>query len=147
LNVVPVELPLLSDRPEDIMVLAHHFLTTEARAAHQSRVAFSLSAMAALSAHSWPGNVRELQNRVRRALTLYDGQTISAFDLGLGDAKPISPTDPLPTLKEARDQAERRCVRQALLHTGNNISQAAKILSISRPTLHDLINKHRIETV
>ena len=107
----------------------------------------SLSAMAALSAHSWPGNVRELQNRVRRALTLYDGQTISAFDLGLGDAKPISPTDPLPTLKEARDQAERRCVRQALLHTGNNISQAAKILSISRPTLHDLINKHRIETV
>jgi Nif-specific regulatory protein len=146
LNVVPVELPLLSERPEDIMVLAHHFLTTEARAANQSRAAFSLSAMAALSAHPWPGNVRELQNRIRRALTIFDGQSISVSDLGLNDAEPESPTESLPTLKEARDQAERRCVRLALLHTGNNISQAAKLLAISRPTLHDLINKHGIET-
>ncbi|WP_419655361.1 two component, sigma-54 specific, transcriptional regulator, Fis family [Desulfosarcina variabilis str. Montpellier] len=146
LNVVPVELPLLSERPEDIMVLAHHFLTTEARAANQSRVAFSLSAMAALSAHPWPGNVRELQNRIRRALTIFDGQSITVSDLGLNDAEPESSTESLLTLKEARDQAERRCVRQALLHTGNNISRAAKLLAISRPTLHDLINKHGIET-
>ena len=146
LNVVPVNLPPLNERPEDIVVLAHHFLTTEANTLNLSRAAFSLSAMAALSAHPWPGNVRELQNRIRRALTLFDGQTITASDLGLNDVEPDPSTETLPTLKEARDRAERRCIRQALLYTGNNISQAAKLLAISRPTLHDLINKHGIVT-
>jgi two-component system NtrC family response regulator len=102
--------------------------------------------MAALSSHHWPGNVRELQNRIRRALTIFNGHMIAAEDLGLEDAAPEQTGEKLLTLKEARDQAERRCIQQALLLTGNNVSQAAKLLATSRPTLYDLITKHKIAT-
>jgi two-component system NtrC family response regulator len=146
LNVVPLQLPPLSERPEDIIVLAQDFLAAEAKALKHPRVSFALSAMAALSVHPWPGNVRELQNRIRRALTIFNGQMITSRDLGLEEAPEPSSGEKLPTLKEARDQAECRCVRQALLLSGNNISQAAKLLATSRPTLHDLINKHKITT-
>lgn len=146
LNVVPVELPPLKERAEDIMVLAQHFLSTEAKALKLAKTSFSLSAIAALSSHEWPGNVRELQNRIRRALTIFNGHMITSDDLGLEDDAPEKASQKLPTLKEARSQAERRCVQQALLLTGNNISQAAKLLATSRPTLHDLITKHKIAT-
>jgi two-component system NtrC family response regulator len=146
LSVVPVELPALKDRTEDIMVLAQHFLSTEGRALRLSKTSFSLSAIAALSSHQWPGNVRELQNRIRRALTIFNGNIITSDDLGLEEDTQDQPIQKLLTLKEARSQAERRCVRQALLLTGNNISRAAKLLATSRPTLHDLISKHKITT-
>jgi two-component system, NtrC family, response regulator len=146
INVVPVEMPSLKERHEDIMVLAQHFLAAETKALKAHQASFSLAAMAALSSHHWPGNVRELQNRIRRALTTFNGHIITAEDLGLEDVFPDQPDEKLLTLKEARDQAEIRCVQQALLLSGNNISRAAKLLSISRPTLHDLINKHKIAT-
>jgi two-component system NtrC family response regulator len=146
LNVVPIELPALNERSEDIMVLAQHFLSIEAKALKLGKIAFSLSAIAALSSHEWPGNVRELQNRVRRALTISNGHTVTPKDLGLGVNTPEKTNQKLLTLKEARYQAERRCIQQALLLTGNNISQAAKLLATSRPTLHDLITKHKIVT-
>jgi two-component system NtrC family response regulator len=146
LNVVPVEMPSLKERHEDIMVLAQHFLSNEAKALKVHKASFSLSAMAALSSHHWPGNVRELQNRIRRALATFNGHIITSEDLGLEDAVPEQPDEKLLTLKEARQQAEIHCVQQALLLSGNNISQAAKLLAISRPTLHDLINKHKIIT-
>ena len=83
LNVVPIELPRLKDRPEDIMMLAQHFLRNEIESHKIDRVTFSPSAMAALSSHDWPGNVRELQNRIRRALTTLTGRLITSVDLGL----------------------------------------------------------------
>jgi two-component system NtrC family response regulator len=146
LNVVPLHMPPLKERPEDIMVLAQHFLSTEAKALKLPPVSFSLSAMAALASHPWPGNVREMQNRIRRALTLYNGHMITSQDLDLEDAPPEQNGEKLLPLKEARDQAERHCVRKALLLSGNNVSQAARLLAISRPTLHDLIRKHGIPT-
>jgi len=146
LDVVPVKLPPLKDRSEDIMVLAHYFLTNETKSLKLPRAAFSLPAMASLATHEWPGNVRELQNRIRRALTIFNGQVITSADLGLEDDQPDQTVENPLTLKEAREQAERRCVQKALLLTGNNISQAAKLLITSRPTLHDLIKKHKIIT-
>jgi two-component system NtrC family response regulator len=71
---------------------------------------------------------------------------ITSEDLDLENVAKEQVDEKLLTLKQARDQAERRCVQQALLLTGNNISQAAKLLSTSRPTLHDLIAKHKIST-
>ena len=146
LNVVPVHLPPLKDRPEDIMVLAQHFLSIESKALKLARASFSFSAMAALSSHHWPGNVRELQNRIRRALTIFNGHMIIAEDLGLENTGAAQAGEKLLTLKEAKDQAERRCIQQALLLTGNNVSQAAKLLVTSRPTLYELIAKHKIAT-
>jgi len=146
MNVVTVYLPLLKERPEDIVVLAQHFLRTETQSLKAGRVSFSPGAMAALSAHEWPGNVRELQNRVRRALSLINGQTITADDLGLDECQTNQASETFYTLQEARNQSEQNCIRKALLLTGNNISQAAKLLNISRPTLHDLLKKHEIKS-
>jgi two-component system NtrC family response regulator len=147
LNVVPIVLPPLRERPEDIIVLAHHFLQTEAKALKLRRFSFSADALAALSTHEWPGNVRELQNRVRRALSMADSQNITAGQLGL-ESHDESSTDrgeKLLTLQQAREQAELHCIQKALAMTNNNISQAAKLLAISRPTLHDLLKKHKIK--
>jgi len=90
--------------------------------------------------------VRELQNRIRRALGTTTGHAIDAADLGFEEQGQAPDMDGVPTLKEARDAAEIRAVRQALALQNNNISQAAKLLQVSRPTLHDLLKKHGIET-
>ena len=145
LNVVPIKLPCLKERSEDIMVLAQHFLRQEANSLKIGRVSFSPDASAALSTHDWPGNVRELQNRIRRALAIYDGPMITPGDLGLDSCPAEWIAEKLLTLQAARDRGELDCVRQALLLTGNNIAQAAKLLETSRPTLHDLIKKHAIK--
>jgi two-component system NtrC family response regulator len=145
LNVVPVRLPPLKARPEDIMVLAQHFLHHESQALKAGRVSFSSGALAALSGHDWPGNVRELQNRICRALSIFNGQTITPNDLGLEVCHTDKTSEILNTLQEARNQAEQNCIRKALMMTGNNISQAAKLLKTSRPTLHDLLKKHDIQ--
>jgi two-component system NtrC family response regulator len=144
LNVVPIELPSLRERPEDIMVLARHFLRKEAGSLKIGRVAFSPAAISALSSHDWPGNVREVQNRIRRALAIFSGPTITPEDLGLDACQSDSAAEKLLTLQAARDWGELHCVKQALRLTGNNIAQAAKLLKTSRPTLHDLIKKHGI---
>ncbi|MBI5894682.1 MAG: sigma-54-dependent Fis family transcriptional regulator, partial [Desulfobacterales bacterium] len=145
LNVVQVKMPPLRERPEDILVLAHHFLLKEARTLKMGRTSFSPAAIAALSVCAWPGNVRELQNCIRRALSVSRGQVITPEHLELeASCASERPIEKLMTLQEARDQAERHCVQQALLITGHNISQAAKLLATSRPTLHDLMKKHGI---
>ena len=100
--------------------------------------------MAALSAHDWPGNVRELQNRIRRALSIFSGNTITPDDLGLAPHEKKASSEIVETLQAARNHAEQNCIRKALMLTGNNISQAAKLLEVSRPTLHDLLKKHGI---
>ncbi len=125
------------------MVLAQHFLRSEAQSLKAGSVSFSPGAMAALSVHDWPGNVREIHNRIRRALSIFTGQTITPDDLGLGECQPNQTAETFYTLQEARNQAEQLGIRKALMMTGNNISQAAKLLNISRPTLHDLLKKHK----
>lgn len=144
LNVVPMELPALRERSEDIMLLAQHFLAAESRVLKTGRVSFSTDAVSALISHEWPGNVRELQNCIRRAMAVLSSQWITASDLGLAEPQKDNAENAFYTLQEARDIAERRCIRQALLLTGSNISQAAKLLAVSRPTVHDLMKKHGI---
>jgi len=146
LNVVPVSLPPLEGRPEDIMLLAQNFLRTQSKALKAGQVTLSPAAVAALSSHKWPGNVRELYNCVCRALSVCTSPKITPEDLGLKDLQPHQKKDEVCTLQMARDSAEQRCVQQALLVTGGNISKAAGLLKISRPTLHDLINKHNIKS-
>ena len=94
------------------------------------------------------GFTRELQNRIRRALGTTMDRVITPFDLGFEEIsmeqEQANEEQKLPTLKEARETAEKNVVRQALGLSGNNISQAARLLEISRPTLHDLLKKHGI---
>ena len=145
LNVVPLAVPPLKERSEDILLLANHFLQKEADKLKRGRISLSPAATVALSAYSWPGNVRELQNRIRRALTTAKANIISPDGLGLAVTKVQAEND-LQTIKEARKEAEKKAIRLALAATGNNISQAAKLIEVSRPTLHDLLKKHGIGT-
>jgi len=144
LNVVPLRIPDLNERPEDTLLLAHNFLLKETQKLQRGHTSFSPAAIAALTDHDWPGNVRELRNRIRRALGTTTGKVIHPSDMGLEGA-PMEPVEKkLSSLKDARDTSEKIAVRQALALSGNNISQAAKLLEISRPTLHDLLKKHGI---
>ncbi len=143
LNVVPLTIPPLRERGDDILLLARHFVREEAKNFKRGRVSFSSSAISALEVHSWPGNVREAQNRIRRALSLTTGNVIGADDLGLYETEKIEQDgQKLLPLKEARALAEKNVIQQAMILTDNNISQAAKLLETSRPTLHDLLRKH-----
>jgi two-component system NtrC family response regulator len=146
LNVVPIKIPDLRERSEDILLLAHNFLQDEAKKLGREQISFAPSALAALSVHSWPGNVRELQNRIRRALGTTMDNVITSVDLGLEELPMDGAGQKLSTIKEARETAEKIAVHRALALCCNNISQAAKLLEVSRPTLHDLLKKHEIST-
>jgi Response regulator containing CheY-like receiver, AAA-type ATPase, and DNA-binding domains len=139
LNVVPLRIPDLNERQEDTLLLAHNFLLEESRKLQRGQTSFSPAAIAALTAYDWPGNVRELQNRIRRALGTTMDRVINPVDLGLKKIPMKQEEQKIATLKETRETAEKNAVRRALALSGNNISQAAKLLEISRPTLHDLL--------
>jgi two-component system NtrC family response regulator len=136
LRVVEVRVPPLRERPDDIPLLAAHFLARAGPTAGRGRLSFADGAMPILAQYPWPGNVRELENRIRSAVVVATGTTITVRDLGLGEADVR-----LPTLKEVREAAERRHVELALALYDRNVSRAAKALGISRPTLHALIQK------
>jgi two-component system NtrC family response regulator len=146
LNVVPLRIPDLNERSEDILLLAQSFLQEETRNLQREPTSFSPTAIAALTAHDWPGNIRELQNRIRRALGTTMDRVVTPVNLGFEEIPLKQEAQKLATLKEARETAEIKAIRRALALSGNNISQAAKLLEISRPTLHDLLKKHGIST-
>lgn len=136
-----LRVPPLRDRRGDAIVIAHSLLRKFAAAADKGRRGFTPDAIAAMAAHQWPGNIRELENKVRSAVIVADGGLISATDLGL--ELPSSESSPL-NLREARANAERQATRQAIQSAGGNLSRAAELLGVSRPTLYDLVNKYGI---
>jgi len=141
LNVLPLAVPALRERKEDIVHLARHFFDTYSQEKNPRIKGFSNAAIGAMEAHDWPGNVRELLNRVRRALVMAEGRLITRGDLGL--ERRSVPRDQL-ALEEARASAEKNVIQITLQHAGNNITHAAKELGVSRMTLYRLLEKHRI---
>ncbi len=141
LNVLRLDMPPLRARPEDVMMLAEHYFNHYAHDRAAGVRGFSPEAREAMVRHGWPGNVRELINRVRRAMVMCEGRWIGAADLGLAEVEPVQ-----ETLAERRAQAERAAVEEALASTGNNVSQAAAVLGISRVTLYRLLERYGIGT-
>src|SRR5690606_2271534 len=118
-------------------------LDSQARRHNKPGLVFNQEALAAISAHAWPGNVRELENRVKRAVIMAEGKQITPEGLELKSAE--GDQEPLPfNLREVRDTAESRALVRALHHVGGNISQAAELLGITRPTFYALVKKHNI---
>lgn len=147
LNVIPLAAPPLRERQGDIVLLAHHFIAKESKSLGMARLVLSSASLAAINSHPWPGNVRELKNAVRRALATVNGAVIHPSDLGLQGSE-VSDEHPLEidSLAKTRLRAEAEAILQALALSDNNISQAARLLSVSRPTMHDLLKKHQITT-
>ena len=137
-----VKIPTLAERHGDVTLLAKHFLNRFAKEMNPQAKGFTPGALAAVNDWPWPGNVRELQNRMKRAVIMADGKLITAEDLDLADDEEQG----LPVnLKAAREEADRIVIRQALARTENNISGAAKLLGISRPTLYDLMKQYGLQ--
>jgi two-component system, NtrC family, response regulator len=141
LNVVPLSVPPLIERPDDIPVLARFFLDAYSREIGPRFKGYSPQAMEAMMRHTWQGNVREMQNRIKRAVVMAEADYIHPLDLDLGEA---GEEGAIQTLREIRDAAEISAVKYALARHGGNISRAAQDLDVSRPTLHDLIKRHGI---
>ncbi len=142
LDEVVIRIPPLRDRGADAQVLAHHFLGRFNTEHGRNVKGFSADALAAIAAHSWPGNVRELQNRIKRAVIMADGPVLSANDLDLG-VPDVAPG--IVDLRKAREQAERGALQRALMQEQGNLSRAAKLLGVSRPTLYDLMRHHNLK--
>lgn len=141
LAVLPVTVPPLRDRREDIVALAEHFFRMYASEKAPRLKGFSERAIAAILDHDWPGNVRELINRVRRAMVMSDGRLITPDDLGLTRSIPA----PMPAaLDDARMRSERIALRDCLDRSGQNVSRAARDLGVSRTTMYRLLSKHGI---
>ncbi len=136
---IVVRIPTLAERSGDAGVLARHFILKHAKAMNAGVTGLAADARAAIDAWGWPGNVRELENRIKRAVIMADGKLITAADLDLDST--ADDADAL-NLRAAREVADRKAIRRALARAEGNISGAARMLGISRPTLYDLLKSY-----
>ncbi len=137
---IVIRIPTLAERAGDSVLLAKTFLQRFSKEMNPLVTGFAPDALAAIDGWGWPGNVRELENRVKRAVIMADDKLVHAADLDLGatsedDQQPLN-------IKVAREAADRRIIRQALARSEGNISNTAKLLGISRPTLYDLLKQY-----
>nr|WP_217911750.1 sigma-54 dependent transcriptional regulator [Myxococcus sp. AM011] len=167
LNVVPLWLPALRERPEDIEPLARHFLDVHARTNGKPPFTLTADGLAVIQAQPWPGNVRQLQNFLERLVVLSDGQTLTGEDVSrelarqpglttpvltpaqgtpagphsVASAQPAG-TDSGRTLESQRKDTERQALVDALRRAGDNRTLAARLLGISRRTLYNKLEEH-----
>jgi two-component system response regulator GlrR len=141
LNVVELVLPPLSERREDIPLLAQHFLTRSTEQSHINISGFSQEAMEVLISADWPGNIRQLQNVVEQTVALSTEPLISEMLVknALRDKTAI-----LPSFVQARDKFERDYLAKLLKITAGNVSQAAKIAQRNRTEFYKLLNRHHL---
>ena len=142
LNVLQVTTSPLRERHGDLAMLASHFARFYSLETGRRPRTFSDEALIAMGNHDWPGNVRELANRVRRGLVLAEGRQIEAHDLGL-ELRPLF-VGTINTLEEYKDRAERQALCEVMNRHSDNLSMAAKVLGVSRPTFYRLLHKHHI---
>ncbi len=143
ISEVVVRIPPLRERGGDAVVIAQSVLDRRAREHGRPVKGFTPEALKAIEAYPWPGNIRELENRVNGAVIMSEGKYVTVEDLGLpGDGgADLSWLN----LRVARQRAESEAIRRALAVSGGNLSRAADLLGITRPTLYDLMQKNDIE--
>jgi len=140
INVIPVAIPPLRDRPDDILPFAQRFMQEFSEAFHRDVRGFTGEAEQALLKHSWPGNVRELRNCIERAVALSQSPRIGAD--ALFPSEPVELDEARSAkLAEVRDRAERQHIRAVLADVDNRIEEAAKRLGVSRSTLFEKMRK------
>jgi len=139
INEATIHVPPLRERGGDAVVLGRAFLARFAKQQQRPIKDFTHGALEIIEHYPWPGNVRELENRVKRAVIMADGNSITPEDLELAEVKFESqPFD----LREVREVAERKAIQRAMSYTDNNVSRTAELLGVTRPTLYNLMKKH-----
>ena len=144
LAVVPIHVPPLRERTEDIPELARHFLELSSARFGRRPKRLSPEALRALQAHRWPGNVRELKNLIERLMILAPGDEIAADDLPFPASGSEAPPPDAP-LKDARDDFERRYILAALRRHRGNVTRAAETLKLERSNLYRKLKSYGIE--
>ena len=135
---ITINIPPFRDREEGRLILARTLLQKYSEKQNRAINGFSDDAITAIEGYSWPGNVRELENKIKGAVIMADGKMVTATDLGIsGDVEEES-----LNLRAVRARAESKAIRVALTRSYGNISKAAEMLGITRPTLYDLLNKY-----
>jgi len=136
---ITINIPPYREREEGRLILARSLLQRHAKRERRAINGLADDAVQAIEAYAWPGNVRELENKIKGAVIMADGEMVTAADLGLevGDESGLS-----LNLREVRAQAESKAIRVALTKSYGNISKAADLLGVTRPTLYDLLSKH-----
>ena len=132
--------PPLRSRKGDAALLAHGFLHRYSNEHKRGSMTLRPDAVATIESYAWPGNVRELENVIRRAVIMADGQGISAADIGIAPELQDQETTQL-NLRQVREEAERHAVICALGRVNGNLSKAADLLGVSRPTLYELVHR------
>jgi len=143
LNVVGLTLPPLSERREDIALLAHHFMRSLSQRYAKSVTAFAPGALEQISTASWPGNVRQLQNVVEKCVVLCTG---SLIPVSLVQSALTSQGADLLPFDDARKEFERDYLTQLLKITNGNVAQAAKLAKRNRTDFYALLARHQLES-
>jgi two-component system response regulator AtoC len=148
LNVMPIQVPPLRERREDVPLLVDHFVHRYSREFNKDVQGISREALSAVQEYPWPGNVRELQNVIERLVGLVDGPLIGLNDLPLDLLLPdhrtkVREAEALP-LKKASDEFERQIVLRVLERVNGNRSEAARILGVHRNSLKTMLERWKI---
>ncbi len=147
LNVIPIEIPPLRDRREDIPALVEHFVAKHAARTGRRIEKIDDGVLAGLKQYDWPGNVRELENTIERAVVLSQGPVITARSVSvLGAATPQATGLPSPKLRQNIEWVERETIRRALEHAGGIKKDAAELMGISQRALSYYLAKYRLES-
>src|SRR5216684_2752072 len=147
LNVIPIEIPPLRERREDIPALVEHFVSKHAQRTGRRVERIDEGVLAGLQQYDWPGNVRELENTIERAVVLSSGPVITARAVSVVGATPQQPTG-LPSLKLRQniEWVERETIRRALENAGGVKKDAAELMGISQRALSYYLAKYRLES-
>jgi DNA-binding NtrC family response regulator len=150
INVIPIRLPSLRERREDIPLLARHFLQIANAGLSRPALGFSPAALEKLAAHSWPGNVRELENKVKQAALMADGREVRPDDVlldGVGTVGAASSggVDASLPFEECRDRFEREYLVQVLTRHGGSVTKAAETMQMHRNSLYHLLHRHGLD--
>jgi transcriptional regulator with PAS, ATPase and Fis domain len=146
LSVIPIAIPPLRERREDIPALVEHFVRKHTQRTGKAIDQVSAEALAALQAYDWPGNVRELENTIERAVVLATTRVISAGQIQMLGASSAAPSGlPSLVLRQNVEWAEKETMRRALERGGGVKKEAAELMGISQRALSYYLAKYRIE--
>jgi len=140
---IVVDIPPLRDRGSDAVLIANHMLNHYSKKMASKQMTFSEEAINAMESYQWPGNIREVENRIKRSVVLAENNVVQVEDLDIPQTK-SRPS--VINLKEARKTAEVEAIHSALELSHQNISAAAKLLGVTRPTLYDMMKKYNLTT-
>ncbi len=140
LSVIPITLPPLKDRGEDILLLANYFLQRYQNESSHKILGFDKKLISMMFQYEWPGNIRELENRIRRGIIMSTKKYLLLEDLDFGMETPVKGI----SLQQVRMNAEKELISSYLLKNYGHISKTAEELQISRPTFHNLLKKLNI---